>query len=795
MTTIAQIATYDEWRVEIDKALALPNQYHQVMKERGYLSQRLTGKLNHARDLAAKAEAEKEIPHTAAVLKKVKSLLNSIDDIRLRLSYLNRRIADIYFPEEKRVSDNQEWKKTSTYMNTFWDSFFENRHNLFILLFILTDCPDEEAILNRADPQKKDMTSLPVPDLPLKTQKDDGKANAMLVNISGPEFHGFPDKDGREDDDGEEDDDDPNATVIGVIGSGQSGLGLNAAVGGGLGAGTVGGGLGAGAVGGGLGADGGVDMSLFTGTKQKTTQGQLPVTSTLKAPLNIAAMNTNTQTNTHNQYKLFSGPSLFENVWSGQDQQGLEKSPIEQFQARFQNDHIQQNDFQDNVSEANDAGTGLQLLKMFSTSLSSNFNANNIVKEPWDGDPQKWEKFAMDWIKADEIMSSLGFSDANKFNQLLSCTTSVARTYCKGYNSTQNASYSLALKALYEVYNIRKNTARSAIKTFLDMPTCTSTYKSRISLHAGVSSYRAGLATMGITAEQALFLHELEAIEGKMDQDLRRSWIRYVEKNRCETEPLGYKINFEILCNQILKFSTESYKMGKDSQWNASQDNNGARGQQQGRRWIGAAAGNSKSTQNTGMTKGQSGNPQKTGTKPGKVNQFQQQMGQPVGAHPSGPQQRNVSNATTAVATTQQGQYTRQAPYSQQGQYRPTAGRPPGQSQGPQGLKKGNLYKNGCVWCTKPNGWQEYGHRYNRSCPILKTKSLSAERIRDVIRAEKLCHSCLGKSHTQQECRAPDFITCGMGDPPCTQKHYWVFHGRQEPRRGMQFAAPAVQGQ
>ena len=192
MTTIAQIATYDEWRVEIDKALALPNQYHQVMKERGYLSQRLTGKLNHARDLAAKAEAEKEIPHTAAVLKKVKSLLNSIDDIRLRLSYLNRRIADIYFPEEKRVSDNQEWKKTSTYMNTFWDSFFENRHNLFILLFILTDCPDEEAILNRADPQKKDMTSLPVPDLPLKTQKDDGKANAMLVNISGPEFHGFP---------------------------------------------------------------------------------------------------------------------------------------------------------------------------------------------------------------------------------------------------------------------------------------------------------------------------------------------------------------------------------------------------------------------------------------------------------------------------------------------------------------------------------------------------------------------------------------------------------------------------
>ena len=724
------------------------------------MSGSVTKACNNARNFTERAK-EKGLPHNTKSLTETKEWLKKMDEARLKLEHYNEQMKTLFSAEE-RVDTNEDWSRTQTYCNFFKPYFLATRYNLYKILFDLqdTDPPGEPArILILADPTKGNMQSLPIPSGSLKVVTDRGEIQNLVVTdpMDGSAFHGFEDITEEQWAEME----DPNVTIRENV-RGMGGAGVVDGAGGGPSIDTPAQQPSAEAMLNPLGARS-KHGEVFQDFNQQQPRESVPYTSTLRQPIQFPQ-----PTAPANEYKLFHGPTLFGNVTGINDE--LDGSPLDDFNNIGMRRREQPVGFQRQPRQLGSSdSTTVDIFKMFSNSLTSNFSASNLMPEKWNGDPSGFERFAMNWIKIDRHMDALNMSPAHRLGELMKVVSGTARLYIQSLPPMLDQSYWTALSLLYSVYSQRKTTLRTIIKNLLTMPVCQNTYSDQLKFHASITSYRTSIEALNIPPEQVLFGIELSIVETKLSPDLKKSWVRFVEKNRDLSNPLGYKLDWNIMSGTLLKFITENYKMAGDWSWQQNQQGSqGQRGQGQGgRRQIGTAAAASNASTG-GQSKVETNSNQQQGKKgPGQASK---PTSNPTSQKPNSANQGSQSGTAAAAAPGK--------PYSSQG------------AQKGRGIDKSSMIK-GCVWCQKPNGYNQYRHKWSLGCPVIKLGTLTDDKIRDTVRQLKLCKACLMPGHDITTCPSPPYVKCAVDN--CQQKHFKVFHNvKGEPRRG-QWAAAAAQ--
>ena len=721
--------------------------YNDCVKKRGRMAGSLKVVLNNATKftMAAKASlaAGQGVPHTAENLKATQKWLVSTEDHFSKLRFFNEKMKG-FFNAQQRVDTNQDWTRTENYCTVYEDNFLLTRENLFKIFFMLVDHVDKDRILQAVVAERRNFAFIPVPEAQLKTTQAEIHAPDTIKDVPPQEaFHGFGDEDDDYDGGDETVEEDPDATVrgAGALDRGTGDLGTKekhpAPVG--------------------TAAPSSMINNFFTGQNPITT-------STSRHPIQFPPANTQ-----GGSYELFNGPSIFRNAMRFDQNEGSENG-----------DSVRGDNVNAGFDPGNDHGMlgngETKLLKMFSNSLTSTFSVKTLMPQPWDGNPNTFERFAFAWMKCDAHMSSLGFADSVKFNEILKVVTGVPKMYIDQLPPFRDSSYPMALSKLYETYSSQRMTVQNIVRKLLVIPTCQANYNSRISTHAQISSYRSALNSMSINSADILLAIELYFIENALDNDLKRQFIRYCEKRRDLEHPLGYNVTFDSVLSHLLRCITESYKVsgGGSNQMDLSNthpkrpQNQGQGNQGQGgRRWIGNAA----AAQSHGG-RGRGGQPQGSQTNNPNV--------KPGGSSNGN---KNSSGAAAAAAPVTQTQ-TRTAAAASQGsfspRFQPAGQKGNGTKNGPNGAKP-SLYKSGCPFCAKPNGYNAHPHRFNLGCPLIKLDVLSPDKIRDIARQQRLCHACLMPGHNMQGCQSPDYIKCSY--PNCPEKHFRAFHGKPEPRK------------
>ena len=762
----------EEWKRKwADQFASGTLDYKKCVDTRGRLRGQVTLALNEATKFTTAVKTSvkdgKGVPNTKENLQITRRWITRIQENVEKLFFFNEKMK-FFFSREEQVDTNNEWVITTQYCNYYAETFLATRENLYKILFFLIDNPDEERIMREVAKGRKNFAMTTVPDGELRAEHPDPSAADELALIGIDEaFHGFPDQDsdvnGGENDGGGDDEEsyyddaiDANATIIGAA---------------------------RGATGGDVQPPTASVASIWpfgTGTKNKTSaatafptsttgdffpgQNQNTMTtSTVKNPIQFA--------NIHRtgEYELFNGPSIFTNAMGmgGKEPEENTRSPWEEIRLGSQQNSAPPSNVRPDNSGSNEAET---LLQMFSNSLTSTFSARNIIREKWDGSPETFEKFAFAWTKCHFHMQAMRLSDAVKFSELLTCVTGTARLYLESLPSFLDSSYVVGLQKLYEVYSSRKTTLKQIVQKLTRLPQCQPTYESRLKLHAQISSYKASLESMKIGPQEVLLAFEIIFCENAFDPELKRQWVKYCERNRNINAPLGYDLTFKAMSDQVLKFVTEAYSLsgGNSPPSYAAQARKSPGAGQGGRRWLGNAAAASAvdSGQNLTGVKGQPTHQKSQGRKSGK----KQTDGNKGGS--------KNSVAVAAVA----------APFAA------PRFKPQGQKSGGAGAGGNNksLYKSGCPFCSRNNGGnggggggnsasQQYAHKFNLGCPLIKLNVLSDQKIREIVKQRSLCTACLQPNHVARECPSPDYIRCTV--PNCGQKHFRAFHPRSDQKK------------
>ena len=705
-----------------------------VMK-RGRLKGNVTVALNEATQFTKTVKNSikegKGVPNTVANINATRMWLMKIEENVTKLYFFNEKMKGFFGPAD-RQDTNADWMTTSQYCNYYVNNFLATRENLFKILFFLIDHADKDRILEAVEKSRMNFATIAVPEGDLREGLPEASAaDQVLLLEDEAMLHGFDDQGeavgggNLEDDDfdGEE----LNATM-------RRNPGANADV-------TFGG----------L-PFGGARMRTPAPFPTSTTSDIFPgqtntvTTSTIKNPIHFGNLRRQGQ----GEYELFNGPSIFSNALGvGQrGEEGAKKSPWEE--VRLGPRIAAPQEIRSNQIVTDRAnGDAATLVQMFSNSLTSTFSAKNIIEHKWDGDPSTWERFAFAWTKCHSHMESLHMSDAAKFSELLKCVTGTAKLYVESLPSFLDSSYWTSLQLLQNVYSSRKTTVRTIVNKLVSMPTCQPTYESRLKLHAQICSYKASLNAISMNPEDALLAWELIFIENSFDFELKKQWVRYCEKHRNIDAPLGYNLTFDGLSNQILKFITESYKISGENRPHVR----GAQGQggqgQGGRKWIGSAAAAAASVEDAPQAK-----------------QKAQKSGKPQGGKKGAG--KNGSSTTSSISGTTAAFAPRSPP--------PPKNQFQGRKNGAGGANKTSLFKSGCAFCQKDNGFNAHAHRWNLGCPLIKLDVLPAEKIREIVRQKRLCQACLMPGHEITTCTSPDYVKCSVEN--CGKKHFRAFHNR-----------------
>ena len=737
--------------------------YKDCVIKRGRLRGNVTVSLNEATEytktVKLSIQAGNGVPNNQDSINVTRTWLFKIQENVSKLDFYNEKMKGFFSPAD-RVDTNADWKTTNNYCTFYENNFLATRQNLFKILFFLIEHADKQRILEAVDKSRRNFAFIVVPDGPLSgTHPDASDAEQVHLleddlSLSGS-FHGFNEGDDvAEDEDGEVDGDDPDATVRRYPGAD-----------GGMATGEV--------------QPTNSDLGwAFGGARNKTpaapifptstTSDFFPgqntmTTSTVKNPIHFADLHK------QGEYQLFSGPSIFSSaVGAGvQQKEGL-KSPWEEVRPGLRQAPVQEPRSDRVFADRGNNSDASALVQMFSNSLTSTFSAKNMIDQKWDGDPATWDRFAFAWTKCHTHMEALHMSDAAKFSELQRCVTGTAKLYIDQLPSFLDSSYWTSLQLLQNVYSSRKTTVRTIVNKLMSMPTCQPTYESRLRLHAQICGYKSSLNSMSIKPEDALLAWELTFIENAFDTELKKQWVRYCEKNRNLSAPLGYDLTFEALSNKILTFITESYKIAGEK----PQIRGGTGGQGQGgRRWVGNAAAASAAPAS------QPGNNGQDQSKPKSQKGGKGQSSAKSSAGKNGASNASVVTATAAAASAPR------SPPPPKNQYAKKGGT----------NKQTSLYKSGCAFCQKENGFNTHPHRWNLGCPLIKLEVLPPEKVRDIVRQKRLCTTCLMPNHTSANCPSPDYVKCSV--PNCNQKHFRVFHNRPEPKKVTWSAAAANESQ
>ena len=788
--------TNEEWRQKwVDKFASGTLSFKNAVATRGRLRGQVTASLNQAREFTAEVEKSikegKGVPNTQVNLDITKQFITTIQENVEKLQFFNEKMK-YFFSREEKVESNKAWVITEQYCEFYKIPFLKTRENLFKILFFLIDHADKDRILKEVAPAKGNYSSFIPPDGALR-EVQTGPADATelaLVPSDESAFHGFSEEEQEDEDDEEEDgtlDDgmEMNATIVPpgrVWGGAKTKVPIAAAA---------------------INSEATAldNTAAFpTSTTGDIFQGQTQTitTSTVRNPLlfNIPHSAPNTDTG----FSLFNGPSIFANAMGlgglgGTEPKNDPRTPWEEIRSGNQqsvpqvpSSGMQQGlpTVQNPMPMQNNANADTTtLLQMFSNSLTSNFAARNIIKDKWDGSPETFEKFAFAWTKCHFQLESLRQSDAVKFSELLTCVTGTARLYIESLPSFLDSSYRVALAKLYEVYACRKTTLKNIVQKLTRMPQCQPTYSSRLQLHATITAYKASLDALKIPPQEALLAFELIFCENAFDNDLKKQWVKYCEKNRDLSKPLGCNVTFQAMSDQVLKCITESYTLSEDNNPFAAKKSH-SQGQG-GRRWLGnaAAASQAGNSNNPDYVKGQQ-------QQQGQMQQGGKKKPRAKGNNPPGGPPALPPPAQKGAAAAATGAQFRSQPPKNRGD----------------GINK-SLFRSGCPFCSKPNAkgggrgggnggdgikmgnyTQTYAHRFPLGCPLIKLNVLSDQKIREIAKEKRLCSVCLQPGHTSKECQSPDYIRCSV--PNCGRRHFRAFHPRDEQKKVRWAAAAAA---
>lgn len=185
-----------------------------------------------------------------------------------------------------------------------------------------------------------------------------------------------------------------------------------------------------------------------------------------------------------------------------------------------------------------------ELISMWSQSLASQFCITNILSRRFDGSETEWPEFKLLWIKADTQMAVLGFQKAQRFWELKKVLAGSALQYVKALPPGEDESYTLAISILYEVYDETQSRLRHTIKALISMQIAGPTYNDRQKLHAQLVVYKQSLMALKLSPADTLLAIEIALIESKLDSEWKKGWVRFAEKRRDNTTPLGYNLSF-----------------------------------------------------------------------------------------------------------------------------------------------------------------------------------------------------------------------------------------------------------
>lgn len=202
----------------------------------------------------------------------------------------------------------------------------------------------------------------------------------------------------------------------------------------------------------------------------------------------------------------------------------------------------------------------VQLMNMFSRSLASTFSITNVVSKKFDGDPEQFGEFELLWKKADKQMVALHFSKAARYWELKKCLSGAALAYVSSLPPAEDASYDMAWKVLCDMFKEQRTTLKHITRNLLQMPVCGSSYKERQKMHAQIVAYHHAVLATGASVQDVLLAFELCIIESRLDNELRKDWFRFCAKKKDHTVPLGIRVTFQDLIEQLRQFITQQLR-------------------------------------------------------------------------------------------------------------------------------------------------------------------------------------------------------------------------------------------
>ena len=732
------MATWDDFKRQTDEKFLAGTVTLQLLRsQRGGLLGAAKNKLNAA--IAFQNDIKKHgLKRESQTLQQIREHLYKCDLAQKKLRYLNNKIIGHpgFYPLAERSSDNQAWMDTYNYCKEVEDSFLVTRYNLYHYLFVLIEDGESEEIMRIANPANRHFQSIRIPNGEM--------IEDVLTDAVALRQHNIP----------------PPGELLPVEDVlDMSGVGNNDTVIGGEGGGD--------AAGGhdeqdredtpapGLGVEN--LQTVDGGTRSKTTQGLRTgtgfptlTTDTGRAPPSAAAFFTSTLKNPlqfgdlRKQTNEIKMPTSFQGLGLGT--MGTAQKPNTVPLNRFEQEHpwqgrdpwtdpvnSQQNRGFGAIGEhlpAQNTGTNNEVLRLLSMSLSSNFNARNIITEKWDGNPQKFEQFMLQWMKVDNQMTNLNLSGAFKYAELCRCTSGLAAQYISGLPPSSDHSYNYAMGVLYAVYSQRKQTMKDIIQNFCQMKPCNSDYQSRMKFHASLLSYKVGLNSLSAQPQDVLFGFELGMAERLMDKELRRSWLKYVEKQRDLDAPLGYRISFESLITQVHRIILEGYKTEQDYSWGMRDK---SWGNKSDKRVVAAAAS----------------------------------------AGSGAPDRQRAAEGSSRTSRPTEGRSRQTTPKPNETAAAAGAG-------GQKGCIWEGVDRNSpkCPWC-EINGKKQHRHKFPLGCPKIRNQRLTSEQIREKVIKDNLCRNCFGP-HRVAICDAPEYVHCKIDN--CTARHHSSFHNANRDR-------------
>ena len=374
----------------------------------------------------------------------------------------------------------------------------------------------------------------------------------------------------------------------------------------------------------------------------------------------------------------------------------------------------------------------LTFLTMYSNSLASTFNVSNIIKTPFSGDASEFPSFMMLWAKVHRILENMKFDNREKFMILKQVLSGPSLNYVKDLPADSQESYPYSLKTLYWVFYDQKSNLLSVIQNLLNTPRSDGSFASRQKVHSALVAYSNSIASLQASPASVQFAYEHTFCTTRLlDPSWNREWVKYCSKRKNFRNPIGADVTFSDLCDNLFTTMREQLQMKQ-----LGYANQGEREKSRyNRAAVAAAQGQKKGAASGGASDRQKANGESGG-----------------GAATHGA--RAASGATAAAAAAN--------------------------GKGFKGTKSSTIQiKEACIFCRRPNGTQEHIHAFPLSCPKVKNRVFTHQKLRDIGKAARACRLCFGSSHLTKSCTLPATFVCKFTDKngeKCGKRHNTIWH-------------------